>query len=177
MARLGVFHVCFPCNTERQSTALGWGFLAMQSGEILVLGAGQSQVRNTQQHSFNHTVRCLPVPRAPGKARSCQLAAGGSCIPSTRFKKLTLKVLIYASIPSGQFFLVPSGLDRADSRRILRVPSVLRLGKARLLLGARAAPTVPVHSSLLRCVRKLPAETAVCQRARPVLAGKQSTAN
>lgn len=96
-----LFSLCLLCNTRRQSTALGWGSLAIQGRETRVLGADQSQVRNAQQHSFNHIVRWLLVPRAPRKQSSCQLAAGGSCIPSTRFKKLTLKVLIDVSIPTG----------------------------------------------------------------------------
>lgn len=95
------FPLCLLCNTRRQSTVLGWGSVAIHSGAVLMLGADQSQVRNTQQHRFKHTVGWLLVPRAPGKPWSCQLAAGGGCIPSTRFKKLTLKVLIDVSIPTG----------------------------------------------------------------------------
>lgn len=63
-------------------------------------------------------------------------------------------------------------LNCTDTRWILRVSS---MGQTGLLPGPRAAPTVPVYCSFLpRCVRRLPAEKAVCKWTGSVLAGQQN---
>lgn len=50
------------------------------------------------------------------------------------------------------------------------------MGQTGLLPGPRAAPIVPVYSSLfLRCARRLPVVTAVCKWTGPVLSGQQES--